>query len=182
MLYGLDESIKALTTKRESTLASYRASLLSDILLQDAAWLAEAKASPRDWARLLNTKTDNKEWREQVALEGVTGMSQWAYSDERAVTFSFYTELPKRSALYAWLIEEMMPFIAPWSRTDSKDVQCKFVSIYNRGHNLLLGKMPQGTWALSGRAVQGDRVYADLQSALNEAHTISARSHFCDDS
>lgn len=177
-LSAMDESIKVLTVQRAQLLADYRQSQLSDILAQDGTWLADAKASPRDWAHLLNSRTDDKEWRAQVALEGVTGRSLWAYSDERAITFAFYTELPQRQELYAWLIEEMMPFITPWNRSAEPAPACGYVSIYNEGYNLLLGKTPQGTWAVEVRGGRELTTYTDLRSALKDVQKIAARSFF----
>lgn len=181
MLASIDESIQMLTTKREGLLASYRQSRMSDILEQDAAWLADAKAAPRDWAHLLSTKTANREWIVQVALEGVTGNSEWAYSDERAIRFQLYTEVPERMDLFAWLIEELVPFMKPWSSSTTRE-PCRFFTIYNQGNNLLLGKTEQNTWTLSGPGGRNPEAYPDLKSALKAAQKIAARSFFHEES
>lgn len=181
MLASMDETIEMLTAKREGILASYRQSQMSDILEQDAAWLADAKASPRNWAYLLDTKTPSREWLMQVALEGVTGSSEWAYSEQRAVAFKLFTEVPERMDLYAWLIEEMMPFMTPWSPTMRAEDGCRIVSINTPHANFLLGKTAQDTWFFKSRTGRAE-TFADVKSALDAAQKGVARSFFYEES
>lgn len=181
MLASMDETIAMLATKRAQVLASYRESQLSDVLEQDAAWLADTKNTPPDWAYLLNTKTDGKKWRAAVSIEGVRGDSEWAYSDERAVTFKLYTEVPERMDLYAWLIQQIMPVMKPWNPSGVASDGSRFVSMYCEGGNLMLGQTSTGTWILAGRGGRNADTYPDLKSALKEAQNRVARSFFGDE-
>jgi hypothetical protein len=71
--------------------------------------------------------------------------------------------------------------MTPWNRSEHAPEACTFVSIYNQGHNLLLGKTPQATWTLYNRDWLQRKTFLSLDAALEEAYAIAACSFFEDD-
>ena len=178
-LSSIDESIAQLLKEKTSVETLMRKSRIADILKQDADWIEHCTAQPRDWVSLLNTKTTSKEWSKNVALEGVSGTSQWAAIEERAITMMLYIEMPERTAVYARLIEYALPFMQPWASTIDSTKGSRFVSIKNNhGSNLLLGLNADNVWTLSRSGGRNAEHFSDVFAALKKAQQLSARSFF----
>lgn len=178
MLDSLDDAIANLQTERASVQVLMQASKMSDILEQDAAWLRAIEESPRDWEHLLKTTTSSQEWMANVALEGVGGRSEWTYSDQRAITLEFYTEVPERCVLFARLLECIVPFLRPWHGSSALTDGGCYVAAKSRGCNLLLGVNAAGAWVLAGPGGRNEKQFTDAKSALKEAQASTARSYF----
>lgn len=175
-----DEHIKLLMNKRSFLVQHLRASKITEVLAQDAAWLVDAKNNPRDWRALLKTSNSSRLWSNEVPLQGVSGMSEWASVDERAITLRFYEEMPDRVDVLSYLLEQMFPCMQPWEKNSACTGGGKFVNVATDNQRYLLGHDSAGAWLLMNARSRRPDYFDSLKAAVGMAQKTAAQKFFED--